>query len=110
MRIVGMLNYNGHHIIGNNAFSSAQLALDSKCGDNKLFHIPKCDYMGTQKMQLNKKEGARPISFLEYRNLPHKWGTIQKHSHSWYRNNNLGISDIRYNNNKKVNLISTNYS
>ena len=39
----------------------------------QIFYIPKCNYTGTQKIQLNKKEGARPLSFLEYRNLPHKW-------------------------------------
>ena len=71
MRLVGMLNNHGHHIIGDNAFSSAQLALDLKRGDNKLFHITKCNYTGIQKMKLNKKEGARPLSFVEYRNLPH---------------------------------------
>ena len=98
MRLVGMLNYNGHHIIGHNAFSSAQLDLDLKRRQNKHFHIPKCDYMGTLKMQLNKKEGAKPIGFVEYRNLPDKWEGINKHNHSWYNDNKLGISMICYNN------------
>ena len=31
-RLVSKLKYNGHHIIGDNAFSSVQLALDLKKG------------------------------------------------------------------------------
>ena len=50
IRLDGMFNYYGQQIISDNALSSAQFALDLKRGQNKLFHIPKCNYTGTQKM------------------------------------------------------------
>ena len=45
IRLVGMLSYDGHHIIGDNAFSSVQLASDLKVRKvpNDLVEIPKCD-------------------------------------------------------------------
>ena len=78
MRLASKLKYDGHHIIGDNAFSSVQLAVDLKIGrcSVKENRIPKCDYTGTQKM-LTKKNTA-VVHFVEYRNLPTGgWGTIK---------------------------------
>ena len=72
MQLVSMLEYHGHHIIGDNAFSSVQLVVDLEQGnDHDLLWIPKCDYTGTQNMQVKKKkEGAQPLELLRYSNLP----------------------------------------
>ena len=57
MRLASKLKYDGHHIIGDNAFSSVQLAVDLKIGrcSVKQNRIPKCDYTGTQKMLVKQK-------------------------------------------------------
>ena len=97
MRLVLMLEYDGHHIIGDNTFSSVQLVVDLKQGNGHgLLRIPKCDYTGTQKMQVKKKkQGARPLAFLEYRNLPdQEWGTIRKYEHSWFSDNKKLVSVV----------------
>ena len=113
MRLVSMLDYEGHHIVGDNAFSSVQLAVDLKRGDgHNLLEIKKCDYTGTQKMQVRRKDPSKtgkPLAFVEYRNLPYKWDGTKKYDHTWYCDNKKSISVIRYNDNKKVNLISTRW-
>ena len=95
MRLVSMLEYEGHHIVGDNAFSSVQLAVDLKRGDgHNLLDIKKCDYTGTQKMQVRRKDPSKtgkPLSFVEYRNLPYKWDGIKKYEHSWYCDNKKSI-------------------
>ena len=55
MRLVSKLKYNGHHIIGDNAFSSVQLALDLKKGVCPGLRVPKADCTGTQVMKKQKK-------------------------------------------------------
>ena len=66
--------------------------------------------MGTQKIQLKKKETKRKMSFIEYKNLPNgRWTGIKKHKYTWYSNNKNCISVICYNNKRKANLIFTNY-
>ena len=43
-----MLQYDGHHIIGDNAFSSVQLAVDLRNGSAAGAKARKADYTGTQ--------------------------------------------------------------
>ena len=76
MRLVSELKLNGHHIVGDNAFSSVQLAHDLKIGKVLLpnLTICKCDYTGTQLM-LKKNKGGPMMHFAEYKNLPTEgWG------------------------------------
>ena len=68
MRLVSRLKYAGHHIVGDNAFSSIQLATDLKrgwCAGN--LRIVACDYTGTQVMP---KKSSSNLPFLECKNLP----------------------------------------
>ena len=90
MRLVSKLKYEGHHIIGDNTFSSVQLAADLKAGYvDPTFTIPKSDYTGTQKMQ-NKTD--KQMHFAEYKNLPTKgWDRMKKYSHQWYSTNKISV-------------------
>ena len=54
IRLVSKLKYDGHHLIGDNAFSSIQLATDLKKGSVDNIRIPKTTYTGTQVMMTKK--------------------------------------------------------
>ena len=73
--------------------------------------IPKCEYIGTQKMLVKKKKGDNTvIHFVEYRNLPTGgWGTIKKYNHGWYSDDERSVSVVRYHDKKKLTLISTKH-
>ena len=55
VRLYSKLEFGGHRIIGNNAFSSVQLALDLKAGSVPGLTIIKYNYTGTQSMLKVKK-------------------------------------------------------
>ena len=85
-----MLQYDGHHIIGDNAFSSVQLAVDLRNGSVQGAKVRKADYTGTQVMmgKQTKSTNAPQMHFAEYCNLPTEgWGRIKKHHHEWYSDN-----------------------
>ena len=82
-----MLQYDGHHIIRDNAFSSVQLAIDLRNGSVQGEKVKKADYTGTQVMMAkqSKSANAPQIHFAEYRSLPMEgWGRIKKCGHEWY--------------------------
>ena len=113
LRLCSKLRYSGHHIIGDNAFSSVQLASDLKMGKVPIIHINKCDYTGTQCMLSVKatKKAASPsphVHFAEYKNLPMEpWGKIKKYDHEWFCDNSKSVSLIKYHDKKHITLIST---
>jgi len=92
IRLASYLTYNGHHIIGDNAFSSAQLAIDLRKGSVPGLKMVKTDYTGTQVMLTKKPKlpNTLQIYFVEYRNLPTEgWGWIKKHDHEWYSDDKM---------------------
>jgi hypothetical protein len=104
VRLASKLKYNGHHIIGDNAFSSVQLAVDLKAGTVKGMNVKKCDYTGTQNCQ---KPGKKPVHFAEYKNQPVFGGRIKKHDHTWFSDNNNSVSLVKMHDRKHVHVIST---
>ena len=106
IRLVSKLKYDGHHLIGNNAFSSIQLATDLKKGSVDNIRIPKTTYTGTQVM-MTKKGKDWHASFVEYKNLPTGgWGRIKKYEHEWYSDKVNDISCIRFHDKRHITLIS----
>ena len=108
VRLCSQLKYNGHHIIGDNAFSSVQLASDLKHGNVPGMDVKKCDYTGTQCMLTGKKGTSFHLNFAEYRNLPTEpWGRIKKYTHEWFSDNEKLVSLIKFHDKKHITLIST---
>ena len=106
VRLVSKLKYDGHHLIGDNAFSSMQLATDLKKGSIDNISIPKTTHTGTQVM-MTKKGKDWQSSFVEHKNLPTDgWGRIKKYEHEWYSDEVNDISCIRFHDKRHITLIS----
>jgi hypothetical protein len=104
VRLASKLKYNGHHIVGDNAFSSVQLDVDLKPGTVKGLNVKKCDYTGTQNCQ---KPGKKPVHFAEYKNQPVFEGRLKKHDHTWFSDNDKSVSLVKMHDRKHVHVIST---
>ena len=113
MRLASELENDGHHIVGDNAFSSVQLATDLKCGKcpHPEINIRRCDYTGTQVMQKSKKsKTAYKMNFAEYKNLPEDgWGRIRKYEHEWYSDKKNDVSVVNFHDKKHITLISSKH-
>ena len=112
VRLASMLQYDGHHIIGDNAFSSVQLAVDLRNGSVQGTKVRKADYTGTQVMMKNKAKSANgpQMHFAEYRNLPTEgWGRIKKYHHEWYSDDQKSVSVVRFHDKRHITLISTRH-
>ena len=110
VRLASKLQFSGHHIVGDNAFSSVQLASDLRNGTCPALRVPKCDYTGTQVMQKKAKKDntTNVMHFAEYKNLPTGgWGRIKKYDHEWYCDNDKSVSAVRFHDKKHITLIST---
>ena len=112
VRLASMLQYDGHHIIGDNAFSSVQLAVDLRNGSVPGAKARKADYTGTQVMMAKKAKStnAPQMNFAEYRNLPTEgWGRIKKYHHEWYSDDQKSVSVVRFHDKRHITLISTRH-
>ena len=112
VRLASILQYDGHHIIGDNAFSSVQLAVDLRNGSVQGAKVKKADYTGTQVMMAKqpKSTNAPQMHFAEYRNLPTEgWGRIKKHGHEWYSDDKNSVSIVRFHDKRHITLISTRH-
>ena len=109
IRLVSKLKYKGHHLIGDNAFSSIQLASDLKKGSVDIIRIPKTTYTGTQVMIRKKNPNWHP-GFVEYKNLPDGgWGRIKKYEHEWYSCKVNDMSCIRFHDKRQITLIEPKF-
>jgi len=80
IRFASYLTYNGHHIIGDNEFSSVQLAIDLRKGSVPGLKMAKTDYTGTQVMLTKKPKppNTPQMHFAEYRNSPTEGGVADQ--------------------------------